>query len=212
MASDEYGRPQRHLYALRRRAVPALIVAVAALAAILGYTLRQSPMYQATSVVLINRQQIDLANSVGGVPSNLSEADDNGRLADTEAGIASSPAVAAATIRQLGLTDTSVARLQARVSVEATATSDLLTFTASGPSGPSAEALVNAYVAQYLAHDQLVYAQATASAEAGVGRLLATARKAHAAPAVISGLRSRQQQLALLPLFTTETSRSCRRP
>ena len=194
----EEGLLQRYLAVLRRRAIPALLVAGVVVALVLMYTLGQSPEYEATAVALINRQQMDLANSLAGEPSSLAEAQDNGRLAFTEAGIAESPAVAMATIRVLHLTHTTVVDLESDVSVIATATTDLLTITASGGTSAGAQTLANTYAAQYVRYAGQLATAAVAGAQKAISRLITSARRSGASASLITSLESRQQLLTVV--------------
>jgi succinoglycan biosynthesis transport protein ExoP len=198
MTLAEEGLLQRYLAVLMRRAIPALCVAGAVVALVLVYTLRQSPMYEATAVALINRQQMDLANSLAGEPSSLAEAQDNGRLAFTEAGIAESPAVAMATIRALHLTNTTVIDLESDISVVATSTTDLLTITASSGTSAGAQALANTYAGEYVRYAGQLAKAAIAAAQTAISRLITGARHSGASASLITSLESRQQLLTVV--------------
>jgi succinoglycan biosynthesis transport protein ExoP len=193
---------RRYLGILRRRLAVAMITAAGVLAVVIVYVARQPPVYQATAQALINLQQMDLANSLAGQPSNFAESTDNGRFAFTQVGIAQSPIVAANTAKALGLHTTAHALLS-HILVTGSANTDLLTFAATSSTGTQAKALVNRYVHEYVAYVEKLDTAAINQAQNAVATLLAQARASHRSASLSSDLVNRSQQLTIMRALQT---------
>ncbi len=187
-----------YLSIFRRRFPVIFGIAVVVTVAAIAYGAHQSPAYQATAQVLLNRQQQDLASALAGQPTGAAEAFDNGRLAFSQAAIAESPEVALNTLHALRLSGTP-AQVQDHVSVQGTAQDDILTFTATSGSPAEATTLANEYAAQYVSYRQFLDTASIKVAEANLAQLLAQT-KASGTPnaALVTYLSEHDQELRTL--------------
>lgn len=127
-----------------------VIVAMTILAFVVaaGYTLRQTKIYQAEASTLIQRQS--LANSLNNILSPGAQANEGPRVATAQAQLATSPVIAARTLKAVPAAGMTVGELLGNVTVEPDANSDVLHFKMLNESGPMAVRLVNVYTAQYV--------------------------------------------------------------
>lgn len=113
-----------------------------------GYTMRQTKVYQAQASTLIQRQS--LANSLNNILSPGAQANEGPRVATAQAQLATSPVIAARTLKAVPAAGMTVGELLGNVTVEPDANSDVLHFKMNNESGPLAVRLVNVYTAQYV--------------------------------------------------------------
>lgn len=127
-----------------------VIVAMTALAFVVaaGYTMRQTKIYQAEASTLIQRQS--LANSLNNILSPGAQANEGPRVATAQAQLATSPVIAARTLKAVPGAGMTVGELLGNVTVEPDANSDVLHFKMQNENGPMAVRLVNVYTAQYV--------------------------------------------------------------
>ena len=193
---------------IRRRILSILALTALGLAAGVAVSLHENPVFQATAQVLLNRQEQDIGASVSGSQAAVSQAYDNGLLSFTQAGIAATPAVAAATIAALHLRGESPGNLLAHVAVEGSAQTDLLTFDLTAATASSAVTRVNEYAYQYTLYRQRIdtgsITAAGAQIQASIKRLQQAARPN---TSLIATLVAREQELATLATLQVGNSR-----
>ena len=128
----------------RRKWVLILLLVLVPLAAVL-VSMRQEKLYQATSQVLLGRQ--DLAATLAGVVSPFYGSD---RTLQAEAEIARNPDLATATLRAAGVKDRSAGQFLALSSVVPKPNVDVLQFSVTDKDSGLAVVLANEYARQYL--------------------------------------------------------------
>lgn len=136
-----------YLRVVRRRKWTIVLTTVIVAALTVGFSLREHKVYQATSQVLINRE--DLAATVTGTEQDPTLLEDPGRYADTEAAVARSPAVAEIAVKRAHVAGETASELLLNSSVTPNANADLLAFTVDDSNPLSAAQLVDAYAAAY---------------------------------------------------------------
>jgi polysaccharide biosynthesis transport protein len=123
-----------------------LVVTVAVLLplAAIGYSLRQDPLYEASSEVLVQRQ--DLAPAFSGLPETFTDPE---RFIDTQVELAQTETVARQVLQTLGLNDRSPKKLLDRTDVSATGGTDVLRFEVTDPDAELAPLLASQYAREF---------------------------------------------------------------
>jgi polysaccharide biosynthesis transport protein len=173
------------------------------------YSLSQLTMYQATSEVLLSRQ--NFANSLTGTvdPNAGAQAD---RVAETQARLATVPEVARRTLRAAGL-DRPAADLLSHSSVAAEANADLLRISVTDHEPRLAIQLATDYARQFTRYREELDTASVARARAGVDakiKQLEAAKRTKGA--LYSNLVNRSQQLATMQALQTSNAIVVRTP
>jgi succinoglycan biosynthesis transport protein ExoP len=183
----------------RRKAIVLLSLALVPLAALVVSTL-QEPLYEAEAEVLLNRQS--LANTLAGTtdPAIFQDAE---RVVQTQAELASTPAVAAATVASVRSAGLTAAELLRTSSIEPRPNVDLLEFTVRHEDATIASRLAGAYAREYTQYRTRVETQALVRARNDVRRRIAELRAAGTTGAVLDDLLGKEQQLLTLETLQT---------
>jgi capsular polysaccharide biosynthesis protein len=121
------------------------------------FTARQEKVYQAAATALVQRQS--LAKSLNNIVDPGAQVNEGPRVLEAQAKLATSPEVAAATLKQVPGTGLDVNELLASVTVTPDVNGDLLDFTLDNADGNTAVKLINAYVDQYVIYSTQVSKQ-----------------------------------------------------
>jgi polysaccharide biosynthesis transport protein len=138
-----------YLRILRRRKAVVIMTALLATVLTMVFSLREHKVYQASTTVLLNRQ--DLASSVIGTPQDPTLSEDPARYAENEALYARSSAVAQLAVNDAGRAGRTPGGLLAESSVNPNPNADSLVFTVNDPDPLAAAGLANAYASAYVA-------------------------------------------------------------
>jgi tyrosine-protein kinase len=195
---------QTYLAVIRRRAgIIVLAVLLVPLAAVL-FSRHQEKLYQASSQVLLSRQ--NLANSLTGTqdPTVYVQAD---RIAQTQADVARVPAIAVRLLRRLDLRQVTASQFLADSSVVAAQNADLLTFRVTNRDPSLARRLAGAYAREYTIYrrqlDTSALQRARRSVEARIHQL---ERSHNERSALYTSLVDREQQLATMEALQTSNA------
>jgi polysaccharide biosynthesis transport protein len=132
---------------LRRRAwIVALVVVVTPLSAVVLSTL-QTPLYKATSKILVNRANIVSAITNVTDPSTLGN--DPTRFLTTQSDIARSPTLASLVVKAAGVPGMTVEKFLASSSVDAASNADILNVSVSNTSRRYATRLADVYAQEF---------------------------------------------------------------
>jgi Mrp family chromosome partitioning ATPase/capsular polysaccharide biosynthesis protein len=163
----DYGRM------LWRRRWIVLLVALLAPATAVALSLRQDPVYEASSQVLLQNE--NLAGTLTGVPSTAL-ANDPARLVQTQADLARVPLVARRTLAAAGVHDITADELLGNSSVSAKTDSDMLEFSVRGGDPLVIRKLAAAYAREYTGYRREVDTAAISLALTEAERRLAELR------------------------------------
>jgi polysaccharide biosynthesis transport protein len=176
-----------------------VLVAGATLAASLG----QAKVYRGSAQVLLNRR--DLAASAAGAAADPSLGEDPGRFATTQAALARSAAVAAATLQRAGGPSSGVGQFLANSSVTADPNADLLDFTVDDGNAKRASVLANAYASAYAAYKLQMDTNALQSARRELDtRIAALQHERNVNSALYRNLVASEQQLHTMQLLQSQ--------
>jgi polysaccharide biosynthesis transport protein len=195
---------------LRRRAWVVAIVAAVALAAGILYDVAVTPLYQASSEVVLAR------DSLAATLTSKTGANDKGdpeRFVQTQLEVAQAPSLARQVLDATGLRDRSPKDLVAGTEFLVPTSADVLQFRVRDPSAALAARLANEYAAQFAAYqrglDETAINAALTQVQARIQRLRTDpSARAAAGPGVISSLVAKQRQL--LTLEPLETGKALR--
>jgi succinoglycan biosynthesis transport protein ExoP len=137
-------RDYARLLLRRKWIVLAALVLVPAVATVLS--VRQKPLYKASSQVLL--KQGDLAATLSGIQDNSYYLDPT-RVAETQIALASTRAVATAVLNRAGVKDHTPGQLLGALGVSAAPNADVLYFSVTDRDPALATRLANAYATQY---------------------------------------------------------------
>jgi succinoglycan biosynthesis transport protein ExoP len=140
---------REHLGVVRRRRWVVLQAVVLVPLAMLFFSLRQTPLYQASASVLVNLQ--NPVQTITGTSDANGTANPD-RVLQTQAELATNPLVARRVLRAAGLTGVSVLDFLNRSSVQARLNSDLLLFSVTDSSAARAVKLATLYGRQFSAY------------------------------------------------------------
>jgi succinoglycan biosynthesis transport protein ExoP len=138
-----------HLGVLARRKWVVLVALVITPLVALALTLRQTPLYQGSSEVLLSHQ--NLSASLEGLVDPSAGLDPQ-RVAETQAELARVPEVARRTLATVGLQDRTPFDFLAASTVSAKSNADLLDFSVQDRDPALARRLATAYGQQYIAY------------------------------------------------------------
>jgi len=192
----------------RRRWVILQAILLVPLAAV-AYSLSQQTLYQASSEVLLSRQ--NLANSLTGTvdPNAGAQAD---RVAETQARLATVPEVARRTLKAVGLSRPA-SDLLANSSVSAAANADILTIRVTDHVPRLATRLATEYAHQFTRYREELDTASLARARAGVDAKIHQLDAAKQTKgALYSTLVGRSQQLATMQALQTSNVTVVRTP
>jgi polysaccharide biosynthesis transport protein len=163
------------------------------LAAAIAVSLRQPKRFQATALVEISRQ--DLAATITGTPSTVATGTDFSRVAQTDATVAQSTAVAEAAI-QAARSHLAASALLSSSSVTSSPDNDLLAFAVTSSRSEDAIALANAYAYAYTTFQARLDTASVQRAESGVAAQISLLNRRKAP--LPSALTSRESELQVL--------------
>lgn len=147
---SESGGLRDHVRVLRRR----MWLILASIALITGcavfLSLRQPPLYQASSQVLLKYQ--NLAANLTGIQDFSGVYQDPTRIAETQTKIATSPDVAKLTIKAVGLTGMTPGEFLSHAAVSVEPDSDILDFSFTDRSPGRAARVATEFARQYIVH------------------------------------------------------------
>jgi polysaccharide biosynthesis transport protein len=135
-----------HLRIIRRRKWVIIQAAILVPAAAIAFSLQQTRLYEASSEVLLSRQ--NLAAALTDTP-DMTLSQDADRLVETQANLARVPAVGERVLAKVGLTDRTPQDFLDSSDVAAKANADLLKFTVTDRSPPLATRLASEYARQF---------------------------------------------------------------
>jgi polysaccharide biosynthesis transport protein len=135
-----------HLRMARRRKWIILQAALLVPAAAVAFSLQQERLYEASSEVLLSRQ--NLAAALTNTP-DMTLSSDAARLVETQANLARVPDVAARTLTNAEVSDRTAQELLDSSTVSAKANADLLEFSVTDPSPALAVRLATEYARQF---------------------------------------------------------------
>ena len=193
-----------YLHVLRRRRWLVAQAVVLVPAAAVALSLRQQPLYQSCSQVLLSRQ--NLATSLTGTqdPNQYIQAD---RLAQTQADVARVPAIAAAMLERLRIKNLTVTRFLRSSSVSAAQNADLLKFCVTNANSSLARRLADGYAREFTVYRRKLDTAALQRAHAGVEARLAQLEHAHQTRSdLYASLADREQQLATMEALQTSNA------
>jgi capsular exopolysaccharide synthesis family protein len=192
-----------YLTVLRRRAWIVLLCAILVPAAATYFSVRQTPEYQASAEVYINKQ--NLASALTGIEDTTLFVDEE-RAAETQASLASVPEVARGTLRLAHVTDRTPEEFLEQASVEPKGLTDILKFSVTDEDAALAEKLATAYAQAFTAYRGRLDTESLARAHGEVSdaleRMKAEGREDEE---LYRSLEQNQQQLQTLQ--TLQTSR-----
>jgi succinoglycan biosynthesis transport protein ExoP len=189
---------QLHILYRRKWVLLAFVVIVPVVVGVLSS--RQSKSYSASAEVLLSNT--DLAGALAGV-SNAGSTNFPDRSANTQAGLARVPAVAARVIRATRTTGMSASDFLANSSVKSETNSDLLRFTVSAPTPALAQRLATAYAQQYTVYKQGLDTAALRKALSDVTTQLNQLRNSGKTSGIYSTLLRTQQSLRTMTTLQT---------
>ena len=198
-----------HILQRRWRTVIAIVMLVGT--ASYGYSASQTPRYAASADVLLSRQ--DLGASVNNLSDTGLVGGDLNRVAQTEANLATAPAVISRTLKSLGLPRSEAGALRANATVTAKPTADILTFRVLDRDAAKAVRLAGAYARSYTIYRRTLDSAGVDQALKGVRARLATARAARPrSDSLITSLRTNEDRLSTLSAFQGSKSFVVRSP
>jgi polysaccharide biosynthesis transport protein len=193
-----------YLAVLRRRALVVIqAVLLVPLAAVL-FSLHQEHLYQASSQVLLSRQ--NLANTLTGTqdPTLYTQPD---RIAQTQADVARVPAIVVQLLRRLHVRNLTVSQFLADSSVSAAQNADLLTFRVTNHDSILAGRLVAAYAREYTIYRRQLDTAALHRARQSVQARIHALERAHRVrSALYARFVDREEQLATMEALQTSNA------
>ncbi len=183
-----------YLHVVRRRKWVILLAVVLVPAAAVAFSLHQQKLYQATSGVLLNRQ--NLANALTGAQDpTVYQQDAN--ITQTQADLARVPAVASLALKRAHVTSLTPQQLLADSSVTVKSNADILDFSVTNHDPALARTLADAYAAGYTTFRRQIDTAAVSRALKNVNtRLSALVRSGDRKSTLYANLFERAQQLA----------------
>ena len=181
-----------------------ILVAAAALATAgaVGYSLHQHKLYSASSVVLLNSQNLGAELANVSLPNA-----DPARVAQTQAGVARVPTVAVHALEAVHLRRRTPAQFLTQSSVSASTSTDLLTFSVTDRNRRLASALATSYARAYVGYrhdlDTLAISRANADVKRQLARLQASG-DTHSA--LYATLLEKSQQLTTMQTLQTSNA------
>jgi succinoglycan biosynthesis transport protein ExoP len=172
---SESGGLRDHVRVLRRRMWLILAAVVLITGSAVFLTLRQKPLYQSSSQVLLKYQ--NLAANLTGIQDFSGVYQDPTRIAETQTKIATSPGVAKLTIKAASLAGMTPGEFLAHAAVSVEPDSDILDFQFTDRSPDRAVRIATEFARQYIVYrkalDTAAIALALSEAEARINQLKA---------------------------------------
>lgn len=191
-----------YLQVIRRRKWVILQAVVLVPVVAVLYSLHQTPLYSASSQVLLSNQGLANALAVQPTYSNVPDT----TLVATQAQLARVPKIAQAALEQLHLRDRTATAFLAECSVSSSTTTDVLGFSCSDTDRPLAVRLVNAYSLQYTLYRRQLDTNAIESARRGVAAKASQLAAQGEKGAVYSSLVEREEQLQTMEELQTSNA------
>ncbi len=190
-----------YLRVLRRRKWLVIQAAVLVPAAAVALSLHQQTLYEASSEVLLSRQ--NLAATLTNTPdATLSQ--DADRLVETQANLARVPAVAARVLKAARVTDRTAEDFLDSSSVKAKTNADLLEFTVTDPNPALAARLASEYAKQFTIYKRKLDTVALQRAQVELAsRLKALEEAGDRRSPLYASLVDKEQQLRTLEALQT---------
>jgi capsular exopolysaccharide synthesis family protein len=190
-----------YLGVARRRKWTILQAAIIVPAVAVAFSLQQPRLYEASSEVLLSRQ--NLAAALTGTP-DVTVSQDAARLVETQANLARTPAVAIRTLAEAKLSDRSAQEFLESSSVSAKTNADLLEFTVTDASPDLAVRLAGEYARQFTIYRSRLYTAALQRARLELGRRLAALERSDGRDsALYASLVEKEQQLRIIEAVQT---------
>ena len=192
-----------YMRVLRRRKWIVIVCALLVPLAAFFFSARQEKIYQSSAEVYLNKQ--DIGSALTGIENQALFVDED-RAAETQANLASVPAVATLALKNAGITDLTADDLLAETSVASKGLSDILEFTVTDPDPQRAEKLASAYALAFTQYRGQIDSASIRTARSEVERKLAQLEAdGKKDSALYESLAESEQQLATLE--TLKTSR-----
>lgn len=189
-----------HLRVARRRKWVILQAVVVVPVAAILFSLQQPRLYEASSEVLLSRQ--NLAAALTDTP-DVTLSQEAARLVETQANLARVPTVAARTLEQANVAGTPLEFLDSS-EVTAKANADLLEFKVTHPSRAIAARLATEYAQQYTVYRRELDTTALQRARSELGRrLIELEEKGQSRSALYESLVEKEQQLRTMEALQT---------
>lgn len=187
---------RHYLTIFRRRRLPIVIGVVVPILLAIVYSAFQTPQYEGSAKVILNRQS--LANALTDTPDPTAQANDYIRIVQTQAELARSPSVADRALQGLAVSMTP-SQFLAASSVEPGRDADVLEFRVRHGNQRTAQQLTNSYARAYVHYrlqiDTAALRQATDEVDKRIQELQ---RDATANARLIQSLQGRAQELETL--------------
>jgi capsular exopolysaccharide synthesis family protein len=175
-ASREGSSIRDYLGVVRRRRFVVIQAVVLVPLAMLFFSLRQTPLYQASASVLVNLQSPVQSITGTGDPSAGANPD---RVLQTQAQLATNPLVARRVLRAAGLRNVSPLDFLQRSSVQAQLNSDLLIFSVTDANAARAVELATLYGKQFAVYRRELDTAALKRADTELKHRIATLKAAN---------------------------------
>jgi len=199
------------LHVLRRHWATVLAVVLTAAAASYAYSASQAPRYAASADVLLSRQ--DLAASLNDITDPGLVTGDLNRVAQTEANLATAPAVIALALESAGLPQSQAGTLLRNSSVSAKPTADILTFRVEDGNEAKAVRLAAAYARSYTIYRRTLDSAGITRALTRVrGRLKELRASSQRNKNLITSLSGNEDRLSTLAAFQASKAFVVRSP
>lgn len=199
-----------HIRVLAHRKWLLLVCVVLVPAAAVGFSLRQTPLYEASADVLLSNQNLGAA--LIGIQNPTPDYQPE-RTAQTQVDLARTPAVAALALEAAGQLGNSSETFLDMSSVVASGNSDILEFSVTDESPERAQELATAYATAYTRYrqdlDTAALVQAREEAEAQIAQL---ERQGDTGSALYAALVEKDQQLRTLEALQTSNASVVRTP
>ena len=194
---------RHYLSVVRRRKWIAIATALLVPLAALIVSSQQQPLYEGYAEVLLNRQNL-AASLTGTADPNVY---DLPRVAETQAKVATNPAIAARTLEAARVQGTTPTVLLARTEIEADPNTDLLSFRVTDADARLATVLTTEYARQFTAYRRELDTGSLVSARRQLAQRLSELRQSgDGDPSLISSLVEKEQQLRTLEALQTSNA------
>ena len=186
----------------RRKWIILQAVVLVPLAAVL-FSLHQQSLYQAQAQVLLSAQNL-AAQLTNTQSTGINLQPD--RIAQTQAGVARVPAIAARVVQNVPRANLTVDELLGSSSVTTSPNADLLTFSVTNHDPALARKLVDAYAKQYTIYRRQLDTAAIQTALKSVNARIRELRRGGGRGALYASLVERQQTLATMQALQTSNA------
>ena len=173
--------------------------------AALAFSVSRVPTYAASADVLLSRQ--NLAAGLSGITDPVASATDYDRIAQTQAQLATAPAVVEITLRRARFPSSHASDFEARSSVTANPNADILTFEVQDESALVAKTLATEYARAYTVYRRQVDTTATKRALDELTERIRSIDKSDLSnAALLTSLRVSEQRLNTLEALQTSNA------